>query len=398
MTDYRQATRLTISGRNRTLGMLGLVFLLLAGCASAPQKTARPAVYFPPLPNSPRIQYLATFSTPNDLSGAHSPFLDFVLGSDRGEADLIKKPYGVAIHEGKIHVVDTRGPSYAVFDVPNQKFKLVHGAGNGKLQKPINITIDQDGTKYVTDTGQNQVIVFDRNDNFLRAFGKTDQFKPADVAIVGERLYVTDLAHNTIQVLDKQSGDMLFQIGKPGSKEGEFVFPTNLAVGPDNNLYVADTGNFRIEKFTLDGKYLTAFGGVGSGFGQFARPKGVALDHEGRIYAVDAAFENIQIFSPEGKLLLFFGAPGDEPENINLPTQLVIDYDNVKYFQKFADPKFKIEYLVLVASQFGNSKVNVYGYGTLEGMDYSTLPDASTPVTPSTAGSAPAPTGTAPPH
>ncbi len=350
--------------------MLGLMAFTLAGCASAPEKVERAAVFYPPLPNPPRIQYLATFSGPNDVGGRHTAFFDFILGRDAAEASAIKKPYGVAMHAGKIYVVDARGPSYAVFDLENKRFKLVAGTGGGKMQKPINITIDQDGTKYVTDTGRDQVLVFDKDDGFVRAYGAKDQFKPGDVALDGDRLYVTDLKHNEVQVLARQSGKLLFKFGKAGSKEGEFVFPTNLAIGPDRHVYVVDTGNFRIEKFTLEGKYVRSFGAIGTGFGQFARPKGVALDKTGRIYAVDAAFENIQILTPEGKLLLFFGAPGDEPENINLPTQVVIDYDNVRYFQGYADPKFKIEYLILVASQFGENKVNVYGFGALEGMDY----------------------------
>jgi len=94
------------------------------------------------------------------------------------------------------------------------------------------------------------------------------------------------------------------------------------------------------------------------------------VDREGRIYVVDAAFENVQIMNQEGKLLLFFGGSGNDPENINLPTDIEIDYDNVGLFQKYADPNFKLEYVILVASQFGGSKVNAFGFGKMEGMEY----------------------------
>lgn len=355
--------------------LLGIVLLTgvsaLTGCASTTEKkVARAPVFYPPLPNPPRIQYLATFSGPNDVGSQRSAFLDFLAGKDSMETEAIKKPYGVAIQGGRIYVVDTRGGGYAIFDLEKRRFKIVQGAGGGKLQKPINITIEADGTKYVTDTGRDQVIVFDNNDNYLRAYGENDQFKPGDVAVYGDRLYISDLKHHVVQVLDKESGKRLFQFGKAGSKEGEFVYPTNLAIGHDRHVYVADTGNFRIEKFTLDGKFVRSFGAIGAGFGQFARPKGVTLDQDGRLYVVDAAFQNIQVLSPEGKLLMFFGEAGDGPENINLPTQVVIDYHNLRFFQPLADPKFKLEYVILVASQFGASKVNVYGFGRMEGMDY----------------------------
>lgn len=355
-----------------------MVFAMI-GCASVSEtKLARATVFYPPLPNPPRIQYLTTFSGPNDIVENRSNFLDTLIGKENEATESIKKPYGVAIHNGRIYVADTRGGGYAIFDLAQRRFEIVQGSGGGKLLKPINISIDADGNKYVTDTGREQVVVFDKDDRYTRAYGTSDEFKPSDVAVDGNRMYLTDLKHQQIQVLDKASGNVLFKVGKPGSKEGEFVFPTNLTIGTDRHIYVTDTGNFRIQKFTLDGQYVRSFGGIGASFGQFARPKGVALDRAGRLYVVDAAFQNIQVMAPDGKLLMFFGSAGDDPESMNLPTQVVIDYDNLQYFQAYADPHFKLEYVILVANQFGNSKVNVYGFGRLEGADYST--DAPAPA------------------
>jgi hypothetical protein len=58
-----------------------------------------------------------------------------------------------------------------------------------------------------------------------------------------------------------------------------------------------------------------------------------------------------------------FGAGGAERWNINMPTVVKIDYDNVSLFEKYAAPNFDIEYLVLVASQFGLNRVVVFGFG-----------------------------------
>jgi len=379
MTAYSPVTRPSPGTLRASVStvLLGIVLLTgafaMTGCATTTEKkVARAAVFYPPLPNPPRIQYLATFSGPDDINAARSAWLDFLIGKDTGAIEAIKKPYGVAVHAGRIYVADTRGGGYAVFDLQRRRFEFVRGSGGGKLPKPINISIDADGSKYVTDTGRNQVIVFDKDDRYVRAYGASGDFKPGDTALISDRLYVTDLKNQQIQVLDKTTGKLLFKIGKAGSKEGEFVFPTNLAIGPDRHLYVTDTGNFRIEKFTLDGQFVRSFGTVGSGFGQFARPKGVALDRDGRLYVVDAAFQNIQVLSPEGKLLMFFGSAGDDPESMNLPTQVAIDYDSVQYFQPYADPKFRLEYVILVANQYGASKVNAYGYGRMEGVDYVT--------------------------
>lgn len=344
------------------------VLILVSGCATGPERDQGP-VFYPPLPNPPRIQHLRSFTSIKDLGGG-SAFAEFVLGRESNEA-LINKPYGVAIHKGKIYAVDTRGPGYVVLDLKKRERNLISGGGGGRMKKPINITIGEDGTKYVTDTGRNQVLVFDRQDRFVRAYGAEEQFKPGDVAIVGNRLYISDLKHHMIHVLDRTSGKTLFTMATPDMKneDGRVQFPTNLAVYKDH-LYISDTGNFKIVKYTLDGKFVHSLGEVGSTLGKFARPKGIALDRQGRFYVVDAAFENVQVFNRAGKLLMFFGGPGDSPEHINLPAAIHIDYDNIDYFQQYAAPGFRLEYVIIIASQFGVNKLNIFGFGRMQGMDY----------------------------
>ena len=350
-----------------------LAMLLLAGCATPPEKeTEIPGeIFYPPLPDAPRIQYLATFSSSKDVSKPDTDFAKFVLGKDKDkDAVYIRKPYGVQMYDGKIYVVDTRGGGYAVMDLVNQNFRMITGDGGGRMSKPINITFDSDGSKYITDTQRNQVLVFDKNERFVRALGKEKQFQPSDTAISGDKLFVADVRDHEIEVLNKHSGVLLYKIGRAGSKDGAIFHPTNIKIGPDNHLYVSETTNFRVQKFTLDGRHLRYYGSIGTGLGKFARPKGIALDKAGRLYVVDAAFENIQIINPDGKLLMFFGSPGSNPDNINLPADIEINYEDAKLFQHYAHPDFKLEYIILVSSQFGVNKVNIFGYGRMKDMEY----------------------------
>ncbi len=342
---------------------------ILAGCASPatsePTDAVAQFVFYPPPPDEPRLQYLAKFSTALDVSSSSKGMRNLVFGGEQFEQQVITKPYGLAIFEGAIYVVDARGGGYAVFDLAKGRTRFFKGSGAGVMTKPINITIDTDGTRYVTDTQREVILVFDRNDRYLRALGEPGEFRPVDVAIAGERLYVTDIMHQQVQVLDKVSGDILFTFGEAGGKGGQLFHPTNLALGPDGTLYVTDTSNFRVQHFTADGEFIREIGMIGLNAGQFARPKGIAVDREERIYVVDSAFENVQILDFEGRPLTYFGAPGEELGNINLPTVVKIDYDNVEYFQKYAAPGFEIEYIVLVASQYGPNKVTVFGFGTM---------------------------------
>jgi sugar lactone lactonase YvrE len=321
-------------------------------------------LFYPLPPNLPRFQFLASFSSALDVSAGKSSFRDFVFGGEDKEGFLAEKPYGVAIHEGAIYVVDTRGAGWAVFDLANRKSAVVRPKGGGTLKKPINMTIDEDGTRYVTDTEREQVMVYDRQNRFLRAYGEPGQFKPVDVAIVGDRLYVTDLMHHKVHVLDKATGATLLSFGGRGSGQGEFNNPTNLSVAADDTLYVVDTINFRVQQFTLEGEFIRAFGEAGNVPGTFSRPKGISIDRDGHIYVIDSAFENIQVFAQDGGALMFFGAQGNDRDSINMPTVVKIDYDNVPYFEKYIAPDFDVEYLVLVASQYGNNSVTVFGFGT----------------------------------
>ena len=337
-----------------------------AGGTSKKSEDENPPIFYPPAPNLPRLQYLTKYSSAYDVSAANSKFRDFVFGGEDKEEQVVNKPYGVAIHDGAIYVVDTRGAGYVVFDVANGKWRSVTGRGDGAMKKPISITIDEDGTRYITDTQREVVIVFDSKDRFLRTLGSPGQFRPADVAISGNRLYITDVKHQKVHVLDKSTGETLFVFGEAGTEEGQMAHPTHLAIGPDGTVYLTDTTNFRVQQFSPDGEFIRQFGSVGTGFGQFARPKGIDVDRDGRIYVVDAAFQNVQIFDGAGKALMFFGGVSDERDSFSLPAAVKIDYDNVEYFRQYADPDFEIEYLVLVVNQLGLNKVAVFGFGSLK--------------------------------
>jgi DNA-binding beta-propeller fold protein YncE len=336
-------------------------------------------VFYPPLPNSPRIQYLTTIASERDLAVKKDSFADFIVGEQK-EAQRLTQPYGIALHKGTLYVADTGAGGLAIFDLALQRFSFMTGTGAGRMKRPINIRIDSDGTRYVTDTGRDQVLVYDRDDRFLRAFGVEGQFRPVDLAIAADRLYVADIAHHQIQVLDKASGALLFKFGKPGSGDGELFHPTNIALGPDGDIYVVETSNFRVQRFTAAGKPVRTYGTVGSTVGSFARPKGVAMDRAGRLLVGDAAFQNVQIFDNDGKLLMYFGQTDGRGDGLNLPAGVTIDYDNIAAFRRFAEPNFNIDYLILVASQFGPNKVDIFGFGKIRGMDYSEDKPAKTPA------------------
>jgi len=325
--------------------------------------------FFPAPPDPPRIQYLTSFSGLKDVE-EQSAFDRFVVGE---KPDLkLDKPYGIGVYDGKIYVCDTT-TGVVVLDLQHKIFGPLKGAvGLGKLTQPANISIDSDGTKYVADPGRAQVVAFDRNDAYLRAYGLPAGWKPVDAVPLGDRLYVADPGNGLVKVFEKQSGDLIKSIGDKGDPSERLDRPTNLAFDHEGDLYVTDVGRFQVVRFDRDGHFKGTIGKPGDNLGHFARPKGIAVDREDHLYAVDAAFNNVQIFNKEGRLLMFFGEDSNQPGGLLLPAKVALDYDNLQYFRQYVQPDFEPEYLIFVTSQFGERLISVLAYGKQKGQTYLT--------------------------
>ncbi len=344
--------------------------LLASACATAPVKPKGPAVFFPPPPELPRIQFLTSFNGLKDVE-EQTRFNRFVVGEKPNVR--LDKPYGVAMFDGKIYVCDTNA-TVVVFDLKKKLFGELAGAvGPGKLVQPVNISVDAKiGVKYVSDPVRGQVVAYGRDDQYLRAYGEPGSWRPVDAVPFGDRLYVADYANRVVEVFDLASGEKVQQIGNSGDPANHLVGPTNLAFDRDGYLYVTDFGRFQILVFDRDGHFRRTIGEVGDSVGHFARPKGIALDRANRLYAVDASFSNVQIFNHDGRLLMFFGHGGEKPGDFTLPAKVAIDYDDVSYFREYLQPGFQPEYLILVTSQFGPRLVNVFAFGKQKGEHYPT--------------------------
>jgi sugar lactone lactonase YvrE len=342
--------------------------LLSSACAATAPAPTR-AVFFPPAPALPRLQYLTHYTGRKDIE-QQTTFNRFIVGEVQDQ--ILDKPYGVAMHDGKIYVCDTNA-TVTVFDLEKKTFSFLEGAlGNGLLRQPVNISITADGTKYVSDPVRGQVVAFDRNDQFVTAYGSPSDWKPVDAVVWEDRLYAADMDHGAIKVFDTKTGELVKSFGDKGEGDARLARPSNLAFDSQGFLYVTDIGRFQVVKLDREGVFQKAFGRLGDNLGHFARPKGVAVDRNGLVYVVDAAFNNVQIFTREGRLATFFGGPGTEPGTLTLPAKVAIDYDNIERFRAFVQPGFRVEYLVLVTSQFGDRRVNVFAYGQEDGRKYPT--------------------------
>ena len=121
-------------------------------------------------------------------------------------------------------------------------------------------------------------------------------------------VWIPDAHYDQFLIFDPD-GTFLEAWGQSGSELGEFEFtsPENpspgyggVAFDAAGNIYVLDTGNYRIQKFAPDRSFLTTWGGKGNDTGQFRRPAGIAIDGRGRVYISDEGWGKIEVFAEDG--------------------------------------------------------------------------------------------------
>lgn len=341
--------------------LLGVSIIQIYSCSRSITKGKQPgeAIVYPSPPDTGRIQFLTAISKSTDITGNQSAFSKFILGES--DPKPILKPYGIAFANGKLFVCDPGLGGLEIIDVTANAFHYFIPSGNGSLQLPLNCFVDEEGLLYVADGKLMKIVVFDQKGEYVTSFGEGENFKPTDVFVYGNRIWVTDMNNNKINVYERGTYDLQFAFPDADKKSESYLFmPTNLCVNNDK-VYVSDIGGFNIKIYNLEGEYLSTIGSHGDRMGQFARPKGVAVDDESTLYAVDAGFENVQMFDKDGNLLMFFGGPYKGPGDMWLPAKVIITYDKPKYFEKYVDPAYNLKYLIFVTNQYGPDKISVYG-------------------------------------
>ncbi|MBV8280950.1 MAG: hypothetical protein JO347_02660, partial [Candidatus Eremiobacteraeota bacterium] len=186
--------------------------------------------------------------------------------------------------------------SYAlVRDFP----KLPTGQSLGVVSR---VAADAEDRIYVFQRKDPPVVVFDREGNWLGAWGTGEVTDPHGLKIVGDVVYTTDRSDSVAKsfTLDGQTLLTLGQrgvhsdtgcTGAPWLAEraaGPFNHPTEMMLHPNGDIYVTDGyRNARVHRFTRDGRLLASWGTPGKGEGQFHLPHSIAFDPDGRLYVAD---------------------------------------------------------------------------------------------------------------
>ena len=196
----------------------------------------------------------------------------------------------------------TSQPSFSPEGVTNM-FEGGRGTGKGQFDSPSGIAVDPSGNVLVADTGNGRIEKFSPTGAFVTSIGQFEA--PNGIAIdrAGD-IYVAEIGSK--HRVQKLGPDGTFVAAWAPGLYG----PRRIAVGPDDSIYVVDSGRNRIVKFSPDGQVLASWGSEGSGDGQFKGLSSVTVDAtSNKLYVADPLNSRIQVFDSNGKFLTKWSVP-----------------------------------------------------------------------------------------
>jgi streptogramin lyase len=254
------------------------------------------------------------------------------------------------------------------------------------FNKPTGIAIDSQENIYVFNSGSNEILKFDETMNLVRIIGEygdqagqfnclKDKGTICGLAVdANDNLYVIDKGNGRIQKFDSD-GNYLTSWGSFGTGEGRFTRPIYITVDCKENIIVSDDQSPIIQKFDSTGNFLFHWGSFGEGEGQFQHATGITVDSIGNIYISDYINRNIQKFDSNGNFLQSWktGTNGKSgvPEAIaiDLNDTIYVTDSKLKQIQVFAPDGNTIKTIPLPGAGIFN-RIAPYGivisaYGTI---------------------------------
>ena len=239
-------------------------------------------------------------------------------------------------------------------NIPGSPFTLCIIPMRGKpvniisgLNRPYGVVITKNEDIVVAECGANHITILNKEGKKVKSFGtqgtKEGQFHlPRGVAISHDgRILVTD--DHRLQKLTFE-GHCVKSVGssKTGNGPLQFDIPRGITVHPTTGqIFIADTGNHRIQVLNKDLTYSHSFGKRGSSPEQFNKPYDVTFDNEGYLYVADYYHHHIKKFTSTGQYISTFSSCGSNPGQINCPTSIIID-NNLLYVSEYGNHRISI--------------------------------------------------------
>jgi DNA-binding beta-propeller fold protein YncE len=318
----------------RLIAALLPAFLVFA-CASTEtvQPFAAEGPVWPAAPRQARIAFMGEFSDVADLGIRPSLWGRFVSLMAGSPDNRMVRPMSVVATDNlqMIFVADPDANCVHRYDLERRRYHCLTSVDESSVLRPIGLAIVDDEWLIVSEPGEGRLYRAHVEGDGLEVFyasANLDQPTGVSWSQSAERLYVTDTGQQAVLEFDRD-GNLKRRIGGHGVAPGQFNFPTFVWADVDGQLLVTDSLNFRLQRFGRDGQFLHAFGEGGDRPGDFSRPKGVAADDSGHIYVVDALMHVVQVFDRDGRLLLSVGTQGQGKGEFWLPNGIFVTDDDM---------------------------------------------------------------------
>lgn len=258
---------------------------------------------------------------------------------------------GVTVDAANHVYVVHRGP-HPILEFDSEG-TFVRSWGDGFYDRAHSIRIDADGNIWTADDGSHTVVKMNKAGRILQVYGRwrspSDQKsampdgsaggalrgirdegvirfnRPTDMAFgPNGELYVADGYGNSRVVKFDKTGKFVKEWGKRGGNPGEFHTPHSIIVDKQGKVYVADRENYRVQVFDADGNFLTQWKDIGA-------PWGLALSRDNHMFMTDGYNNRVVKLTLDGKVVGAFGTFGKAPGQFHFCHQLAIAPDGAIY-------------------------------------------------------------------
>ena len=165
------------------------------------------------------------------------------------------------------------------------------GRKKGEFSGPVDVTVDDEERIVVTERGNKRIQVMSKEAESIFTFGDKGPEKlhyPSCCIPYKKMFLLTEAGKHCIKAFD-QSGTFLYKFGKEGYQDGKFNWPRGLFVDSPNNLLVCDSGNNRVQQFSLDGRF------IGKSITRLSQPMAITKAPDGRILVTSNDKKNLYI-------------------------------------------------------------------------------------------------------
>ena len=273
-------------------------------------------------------------------AGGECPYASVAIIGMRAEG-ILRFPEAVAVDTfGNVYVADQLSFVVQKFSAAGQYLGQWGSYGGGHSQfGPIGgLATDAAGNVYVVDSEHNRIEKFNPSGEFIKDWGhfgsELGQFNfgsslnptqppGGGIAVYGNYVYVADSGNDRIERFNLEGGEAL-EWGSYGTGGGQFSYPRGVAANATEVL-VTDDDNHRVEKFSPAGQFEGLDGSEGSTGDRFDFPYGIALDAAGNVYVADDINHRIVKLTPQLAYISEWGGFGSKPGQLAFPRGLAAD-------------------------------------------------------------------------